>query len=238
MRNDAGRAVPVQPAFYGNYFSLITPAVTTTVNVLACAVTSVGTLSHPTVVTGIGYMTNFASAASLNATAGTGNNAAAFLASDGFYCAQRVYLPDASYNESGATTGARLFAGLTSGSLAASVASDNPAGDFAGFVRFHTNAGLQQTNWHFATKDNATLNLIDTGMVFNPMHVYDIFIHGAPGGAITWQIDDVTASTTATGATSTNLPTPTTLLRPGCQVMTVNATARNIRMQRIYCEAF
>lgn len=237
------RRYAYQPAIFANYFGVITPAVTTTVNVFGCAATSVGTLSHPTVTTATGYMTNFASAASANATAGTGFNQASFWRGDGsgpsagFFFACRNYWPDASYDAAGASTGKRLFVGLTSGTLAASVASDNPTGDFCGFIRFNVNGGLTHSNWQFATKDGTTLNIVDTGLAFTPQNAYDCFIWCAPNGStVEWRIDDITTGGTVSGNTTTNLPTNNVLLRPGIQVLTVNATATNVRMQRVYCE--
>lgn len=121
--------------------------------------------------------------------------------------------------------------------MANSVASSNPAGHFAGFFRRSIN-GAVDTNWQFATKDNVTLNLANTELPFLAEKVYDFYIFCPPQGSwIGWRIDNVTDGTSKEGIVDTILPGASVFMRAGFQLQTVNAVARNIRMQRVYTES-
>ena len=233
-----GWDTPYQPAFFSNWFIMATPNTTTSMNVIACSLTSVGTLSTPTPAIGQGAYTNFVSGASANNTAGTGTALLDFARGNttgqvnGFFYAARLYLPDASYG-SGAT-GARFFAGLCSGTMASTVGADDPAAHHCGFT-YSTNAG--NTAFQFSTKDNTTQNTNTTSMTWTVQHSYDFYIYCAPqGSTIYWRVDDLTASTTQEGSTSTNLPGATTMLRSGFQISTLTTVARNIGCKRLYTE--
>lgn len=232
-----GVTMPLQTMLGTRNQTIIRPNTTTSVSAVGNTVTSVGTLSHPTPDNTYGWMTNFASAASANATAGTGNNGvlwrrgASSSSLAGFFFIGRIALPDASYDETGATTGSRIFVGLTSGTMAASVGSDTPTGDYFGFQRCHVNGGLTHTNWQVISRDNVTTSRDDTGLPFAAASVYQVALFCPPGSSdIYWRIDNITAGTTAEGVKSTNLPRTTINMRSGMQVATINAVARNIRM--------
>lgn len=217
---------------------IILPNATTTIGAIGNSVTSVGTISHPTVTTAIGRAAAFTSSAGVGATAGTGSSSDIFLrgnstgAYQGFSLDTLLTLPDASYNNTGASTGSRIFVGFTNQTMAASVASDDPAGNFCGFFRCHVNGGLTHTNWQFATKNGSTISIVDTGLAFTATNMVEIAIYNPPGsGTIYWTIRDVTSgSASFSGSTSTNVPTALTLMKAGFQVQTVNATARTILM--------
>jgi hypothetical protein len=243
QQGPSGISTPLQPSFFQNNIVMINTSASTSVGVIGNSVTSVGTISYPTITQQYGYMANFVSAATAAATAGTGNSAVLWQRGDasgsnGFFFNARLGFSDASYNESGASTGTRVFVGLTNQTLAASVASDNPAGHYCGFFRRSVNGGATDTNWQFATKNNVTLSLTNTGLVFSAEKVYDFYIFCPPQGSeIFWRIDNVTDGTTAEGSTTTNIPGATVFMRAGFQLLTVDAVARNIRMQRVYTES-
>ncbi len=244
VQGPSGISTPLQTSFFQNNIVMINTSATTTVGSIGNTVTSTGTLSHPTPVPEYGYMTNFASAATTNATAGTGTNGTIFVrtttATDaaGFFYYARLALTDSTYDQTTATTGSRIFVGLTNQTMAAMVGADNPTGTYCGFMRRSVNGAAQDTNWQFVTKDGTTLNAIDTTLVFAAQKVYDYYIFCPPGGAyVGWRIDNVTDGTTQEGSTTSNLPTADTYLRAGFQLATINATARNIRMQRVYIES-
>ncbi len=144
-----------------------------------------------------------------------------------------AFYPDASYNEAGASTGTRIFVGMTSNTSPTTQGnSDTPTGSFAMFRRNHTNGGAQDTNWQFMTRDGTTQNTTDTGMAFAVSKFYKFYIRIAPGGStIYWRIENVTDSTSANGTTTTNLPAATTPLCPSSAIYTVNATARAFRFK-------
>jgi hypothetical protein len=239
----SGLNTPLQPSFFQNNITMINTLATTALGTFGQTITTVGTISHPTPTEQYGYMANIAGAGTAGITNGTGMSATSlFIGSgagaNGFFVFGRIAFPDASYNQSGASTGSRIFAGVTSVTMAAQVASDNIAGSFAGFARNHSDTGRQDTNWQFITKDGATQNVVDTGLIFTVQNVYDFFVYCRPQGTtINWRIDNVTDGTTAEGSTSANLPAGSTPLRAGVQMQTVNAVVRNLRLQRIYIES-
>jgi hypothetical protein len=239
----SGITTPLQPSFFQNNIIIIAPGATTTLTTIGATVTSAGTISHPTVVEAYGNIANIVTSASANSTAGTGTASTLFLrgsvpngASGFFFCA-RLAFPDSSYNQTAATTGSRIFVGLTNQTMTVSVGSDNPAGHYCGFFRRHVNGAAQDTNWQFATKDGTTLSLADTGLTFTAGKLYDFYIFCAPiGNTLYWRVDNVTDNTTTEGSTSTTLPGNTQLMRAGYQLATINAVARNTMIQRIYVE--
>jgi len=239
----SGVPTPLQPSFFQNQICLISSGYTTSIYHLGGGAGSVGTVSHPVATENYGYMANFVSAATAAATAGTGTAGTPFMrgatagGANGFFFSIRMAFPDADYDTSGPATGTRKFAGMTSGTMAASVGSDNPAGSCAGFMHVH-HEDQQDTSWRFVTKDNVLMSSMDTGVLFLPGKVYDAYIFCAPcAEEISWRIDNVTDGLSAEGTATLNLPLATTLLRGGCQIQTVDAVARNIRMQRLYIES-
>jgi hypothetical protein len=239
----AGIPTPLQPSFFQNFIAMISTGTSTSLYMLGCGATSVGTVSHPAATENYGYMANFISAATALATCGTGTSATIFMRgatpgmANGFFFSARIAYPDLSYDMTGAGTGTRTFVGMTSGTMAASVGADDPAGNHAGFMRRHHEL-LQDANWQFITKDNVVLNTIDTGLPFLPGKTYDVYVFCRPcGDEIFWRIDNITDGLAAEGSATLNLPLATTSLRGGFQLQTIDAVARNIRGQRIYIES-
>jgi hypothetical protein len=131
-----------------------------------------------------------------------------------------------------------VFVGFSSGGGQASVGSDNPAGDLAAF---QYSTGRADTGWKFMTKDNVTQNVSAVLMPFAVNDIFDFFIYCPPypnNGTIYYRIDNLTLGTSVEGSTSTNLPTGGTVMRPGYFLGNITgATARNIRINRLYVES-
>lgn len=218
------------------------PNITTTIAAYGDTHTPTGTIFHPAVNTTIGRLTNFGSAASTNATAGTSETTAARLRGNntgpfqGFLMHDILGLLDASYNESGASTGTRIFAGFTDSALATLIGSDAPTGNHAGFFRCSVNGGLTHSTWQFMTNDNSTPNYQDTGLTFSASALYEMMIYCAGNATeIFWAIRNITAGTAwVYGSTTLKLPSALAILRSGFQLITINATARNIQMASHY----
>lgn len=158
---------------------------------------------------------------------GSTNGENGFLISGGFI------LPDASYDESGASTGSRIFVGLTNiGSVAAAVNVDNPIGARIGFSRIHVNGSLTNTNWYVSERDSTTETRTDTGLSFSAQAVYRYWIKCNPQGTeITLQIaKNVSGTTTFSNVitANTNIPPTTQALKPVTALYTINAVARTI----------
>lgn len=238
----SGLSTPLQPSFFQNFITLIGPSASTALSTIGNTVASVGTISHPNPSEAYGYMANVASASTANATAGVGTSGTLWLrgalGGGGFFFAARLAFPDASYSEGGAATGTRLFIGMTSNTMANAVTVNAPSGSNCGFQRLHVNGSTTDTNWHFYTSNGVSIDRADTGLEFLPGKIYDAYIFCPPSGnVISWRIDNLTDNLSATGETTTHLPSPDALLRAGAQLQTVNATVRNLRIQRIYIES-
>lgn len=232
----SGISTPLQPALFQNNVYFINSNSATALTMVGDSVVSVGTVSHPVVTELYGRMANFASAATANITCGTGTANVNFfrgsiVGSNGFFMAQKLAFPDGSYNETGVTTGTRIFVGMTDQAMSTAVLANNPVGNRFGFSRIHVNASLTDTNWFITSRDGTNETRVDTGMAFTAQKVYQFYLFCKPqGNEIFWRIDNVTDGTSFEGSTTATLPTNTVAMRAGFQLQTVNALSRNIRM--------
>jgi hypothetical protein len=224
----------LQPSFFQNSIFIISTGGTTAYNTIGNTLTSVGTISHVVSET-LGYMANQVTGATAGNTAGTGSNTAPYfrgsqVGSNGFFMQARMGFPTAT------STGARYFIGFTSGTMAASVSADNPAGSGIGWQYSTTRA---DTGWKFMTDNGTTQTVSSTMLPFAVNEIMDFFIYCPPypnNDIIYYRIDNVTQGTTAEGTTSATLPAGNTALRAGFQMSNVSAAAKNIRMSRFYVE--
>lgn len=245
----AGLHTPLQPGLFGNMVVMIGTGNGATLSNMGGSSSNQGTITHPAKAQTSPYMANSVSAGTAGAVAGFGGastqwqiGVAAGGPSSGFFYSARLAFPDASYDTTGgAGTGSRIAVGLTAATLAAVMAADSPSNNFAGFLRRSTDTLATEANWQFASKSGSgTISLTDTGMPFVVGHVYDFYIYCRPMGTqIQWRIDDLTAGTTQEGTMTAgnSLPAGGAAMRMGALVYSVDAVARNIRMNRIYCES-
>jgi len=231
----------IQPSMFQQFYTLILTNQTTSQTNFGTTMTNSGTLSH-VASEATGWMTNIVTSGLANGTASTGGFSTQFFRGstagfNGYFFFARVYFPDADYANSGATTGSRIFVGLTDQAITAAVGSDDPAGNRSAFSYVNVNGARTDTNWQFSTKDNVTESLQDTGVAFTVQKVYDIYMWQEPqGSTIYWRIDNLTDGTSTEGSTGTRLPTASTAMRNGFGLASINAVARNIRLQKIYTE--
>lgn len=225
-----------QPSFFQNQIFILSTGAGTAYTVTGNIASSTGTVSH-VVSQPLGYMANQATAAAATGVAGTFASTSQFyrgsqVGSNGFFFQARMSFPTAT------SSTYRVFVGLTSGAGAASVSADNPAGDN---VAFQYSTGRADTGWKFMTKDGTTQNVSATLLPFAINSVFDFFIYCPPfpnNGTIYYRVDNVSSSTSAEGSTATNLPTGTAVMRPGFFLGNITgATARNIRISRLYVES-
>ena len=222
-----------QPSFFQNSIFIINTRATTAYTTIGNTLTSVGTISH--VFSEQGYFANQVTGTTAGNTAGTGSNTAPYfrgsqIGSNGFFFQARMIFPDAT------STGIRAFVGFTSGTMAASVSADNPAGSSIGWQYSTSRA---DTGWKFMTDDGTTQSLSATILPMASGDVFDFFIYCPPypnNGTIYYRIDDITKGTTAEGSTASNLPAGTTALRAGFQINNVAANATNVQLSRLYVE--
>jgi len=236
FKGPSGLDSPLQPAFFQNTVWMAVPNTTTSLSTFGGAVTSVGTISTPTPTSAsYGLASNFATAATLNATAGTGTALAYFYTEgtgSGFFVVQRLWWPDANYGDG--DTGSRFFVGLTTQTMAQSVGSDNPVGSRVGFA---ISTGLSETEWMLTTSNGIAETRVSTGMTFAPNELCDFYLFMPPDGTqLSWRINNLETKTEVSGSTSATLPGAGVLMRAGFQIATRAATARNVRMKKIYVE--
>ena len=145
--------------------------------------------------------------------------------------------PDASYDGTAASTGSRIFVGMTAGSTNLTGA-DVLAAIGVGFRRVHNFGGVQHANWFFSSRNSTTETLVNTGMAFVAGHQYTFSIFSPAGASsVTWEIENVITGDVATGVATQTLPALMTRMRPAASVGTINAVARSMWFQSLYAEA-
>jgi hypothetical protein len=216
---------------------IFTPNTGGAVGVLGDSSIGVGTITTPTVSTTVPRCINFATDGLAGSNCGTSNNSRCYHRGSGqpwqgFRQDSFLNFPDASYNNTGASTGSRIFVGLTDQTMTTMVDSDTPTGHYAGFFRCHVNGGLTHTNWQFATRDGTTITLQDTGVPFAAASIFEFHIlcNGA-ASTISWAIRNVTTGAIYTrNNQALTLPGATTFMRGGFCVDSVDAVVRNIAL--------
>lgn len=221
---------------------LVSPNTGTTLDTLGAAVTTVGTIAHPTATTTLGYRATLANAA---ATANTGaaiaSTNAQWTRGDqvnifcGLFYHCRFGLNDASYANTGASTGTRMFFGFSDQTEATMRAADNPAGNRVGLQYCNVNAARVQTTFNYNNKDGTTETLTDTLVTLTQNSVYDFYMFMKPnGGVIYYQLDNLTANTSLMTQIIASLPTNTVMMRPMFIIQTINAVVRTLAFYRMY----
>jgi hypothetical protein len=95
--------------------------------------------------------------------------------------------------------------------------------------RFATDSS--DANWIFCTRDGTTQNTTDTTIPVVAGNVYVLLASTMDAGVTwRWRVYDLTAGTTATGTTTTNVPGASTGLGWNCRVEARAAAARKLRV--------
>ena len=242
QKGASGISTVFQPHLGRNYCQIITSNGGSSVLGYGCAVTVSGTTPTwaPTATLGVGtkYATLATAATATYIYSGVLSfYRAAAGSSGGFHFFSRVGFPDASYDGTAASTGSRIFVGMTAG-ITNLTSADILAANGVGFRRVHNFDGVKHANWHFSSQDSTTETLVNTGLAFVPGHQYTCAIF-APAGAdrVTWEIENVTTGEVATGVATQTLPALMTRLRPAVALGTINAVARSLWFQSAYAEA-
>jgi hypothetical protein len=209
--------------------------------------TSTPTVSHPTPTSILGFRTKLSTAATAGSDFSVFSTNLLWIRGDsvlpwcGYYYHARVTFEDASYNNSGASTGSRIFLGLTDQTGTTSVGADDPAGHRHGFQRINVNGGKTQTNFFMTVKNGTTEAILDSGVALVQNNVYDFYVFVRPGGGYPFgQIFNLTAGTGSgpmidvSGAAS--IPGATTYMRATASLRTINATARTLGIHRVGVE--
>lgn len=244
QQGPSGLSTPLQPSFFQNQILVVAPNTSSTMTALGGNVTFIGSVTHPAVSETYGYCTNISSTTANTAGGVSDTNVRWYTGSvlngaNGFFFGFRGAFPDASYDNTGSSTGSRIFIGFTDQTLLVALQSDNAAGNRCGFSRCHVNGGLTDTNFFLTTKNGITESRVNTGMLFTTQCVYDfwLFVPPFPSNILYWRIDNLTLGTSVEGSTTDTLPLGNTPLRGGGGVLTIQTFARNIRVNRMYIES-
>lgn len=240
----SGISTVYQPHLGRNYCQVITSNGSTGVLGYGCAVSSSGgTAAAWTPTANLGVGTKYSNTVAAATSVSIYPNALSFYraaagSTGGFHFFARVGFPDASYDGTAASTGSRIFAGMTAGATASLTSADVLAAIAVGFRRVHNFSGVHHANWVFSSRNNTTETQSDTGLAFFAGHQYTFAIF-APVGAtsVTWEIENVTTGDVATGVATDTLPELMTRMRPVASVGTINAVARSMWFQSLYAEA-
>lgn len=243
---EVGAARILQTALFGKTWCEIVASATSIPSIIGNGPTQTtvgtGTLA---VVSANGYLQNIVSAASANAQASVRSTAIFRRGTvgdlyGGMFHAARFYLPDASYNNTGASTGTRVQVGLA-GNPATTLGSDHggTAAVSAMFSRDSVNGGAVDTNWQFVTCSGTAATVTDTGLAFAAQHLYEsrIFIPLGSTTAVYWELTDLTTDTKVSGTNTTNLFGATATISTFVGLSTIDAVARNIQYRAVYGES-
>jgi hypothetical protein len=218
---------PIQSGIFFNNVSLISPGSGTTASVISCAITNVGTISHPTPTT-----TNLK--AQTRRFVNTMNNPNGSLASTrigvlecwrgnaaglgGFFVVARFGIETLG-------TGNRMFVGLTDTATTAPTNIDPTTSTTPGKIgmAINTNTG----NWnvvHNITGTAPTVIALGANFPVNTTSLYELVLFAVPNSAtVGYRVTNLTSGTQTSGTISTNLPASTTFM--GRTIwMTNNAT--------------
>ncbi|MBD2200145.1 MULTISPECIES: hypothetical protein [Calothrix] len=241
MQAPDGREWLIQAGMGRNHVCILYPSNGSTApDTHGMYVTNQGTISHPSPTDDlVPYMTNYATAATGEARAGSSANARIYCRGSnangfgGFSYFARLYFPDASY------TNCRILIGLNGLDAIWSDGSATATSDIAGnYAAFQYSTSRGDTTWMFVTKDGTTQNVVPiVGATFTPQKMYDFYIECPRAGtSIGYRIDNLTDGLSYSGSTSNNLPTANAYMNNGFQLRTTDNVARNIRMYRMYTE--
>lgn len=243
QKGAGGISTVYQPHLGCNYCQVITSNGSLSVLGYGCSAMTGGTSAAwaPTAKLGVG--TRFSTAATAATATFIYPNVLSFYraaagSSGGFHFFARVGFPDASYDGAAASTGSRIFVGMTAGATTNLTGADALADIGVGFRRVHNSGGVKHVNWHFSSRNSTTETLVDTGLAFVAGHQYTFAIF-SPAGAdrVTWEIENVTTGDVATGVATGTLPALMTRMRPAAALGTINAVARSMWFQSLYAEA-
>lgn len=232
-----------QPHLGRNYCQIINSNGGSGVIGYGCSVTGAGSASAwtPTANLGVGtkYFTVATAAAATYIYPGVFSfYRAAAGSSGGFNFFARVGFPDASYDGTAASTGSRIFVGMTAGANTSLTGTDVLSAIGVGFRRVHNFGGVKHANWFFSSRNSTTETLVDTGMAFVAGHQYTFSIFSPAGASsVTWEIENVITGYVATGVATQTLPALMTRMQPAASVGTINAVARSMWFQNLYAEA-
>jgi hypothetical protein len=224
----SGLDTPFQSNIMFNNVSVIGPGGGTTVGVLGCTVTSVGTISNPNITT-TNLKTQTRRIVNTSA-AGAGSLASTRIASlecwrgnsaglGGFFIVARFGLTTLQ-------TGMRMFIGLTDNATTAPTNIDPTTSTTPGKIGMAINASTGNWNLvHNITGTIPTVIALGASYPVDTTSLYEMILFAKPNDTVvTYRITNLSTAAQTSGTLSTNLPATTTPLGRVCWA-TNNATA-------------
>lgn len=224
----SGIDTPFQSNIMFNNVSVIGPGGGTTVGVIGCTVTNVGTISNPNITT-----TNLKSQTRRivnTSAAGAGSLASTRVASfecwrgnasglGGFFVVARFGLTTTQ-------TGMRMFVGLTDNATTAPTNIDPTTSTTPGKIGMAINASTGNWNLvHNITGTAPTVIALGASYPVDTTSLYEMVLFAKPNDTVvTYRITNLSTAAQTSGTLSTNLPASTTPLGRVCWA-TNNATA-------------
>ena len=237
----SGDGYALQPSLFRNFFVFLSAGGSATMNNFGSSLATTGGSVTHVALAASGLMANIPTSGSAASVASLRSITIFFRGStagfNGFFAFARVYFPDTSYNQSGATTGSRIFVGMSRGATIVGSDADGSS-DQIGFSRVSTDT-RQDTYWTIASNGLGVgvVSLATTTTAFATSTLYDMYLYcPTQCNSVGWRIDDLTNATREEGAVATNLPSATNEMWIGANLSSVNAVVRNIRVQKLYAE--
>ncbi len=222
---------PLQSNLAFNNVSIIGPGGGTTVGVLGCTVTSVGTISNPNIAS-TNLKTQTRRITNTSAT-GAGSLASTRIASfecwrgnaaglGGFFIVARFGLTILQ-------TGMRMFVGLTDNATTAPTNIDPTTSTTPGKIGMAIAASTGNWNLvHNITGTSPTVIALGASYPVDTTSLYEMILFAKPNDtAVTYRITNLSTAAQTSGTLSTNLPASTTPLGRTCWA-TNNATAASV----------
>ena len=228
----AGVDTPIQPNIMFNQISLIGPGGGTTIGVINCTVTTVGTISNPNITT-----TNLKSQTRriVNTSAATAGALASTRISTlecwrGSVAGQGGFFSLARFGFTTLAVGQRMFIGLDSNATAAPTNIDYQTSTTTGKIGMYA-TGSTGVNWSLIYNAVAAVpTVVPLGASFpvDTTSLYEMILFAKPNDtAVSYRITNMSTNVQISGSISTNLPasaTPLGRLVAGCN----NATAASM----------
>lgn len=227
----SGVDTPIQPNIMFNNVSVIGPGGGTTVGVIGCTVTSVGTIANPNITT-TNLKTQTRRITNTTAT-GAGSLASTRVASlecwRGNVDGQGGFFVVARFGLTSLITGMRMFIGLTDNVTTAPTNIDPTTSTTPGKIGMAINASTG--NWNLVHNITGTIpTVIPLGGSYpvNSTSLYELILFTKPNDTVvSYRITNLSTSAQTSGTLSTNLPASTTPLGRVCWA-TNNATAGSV----------
>jgi hypothetical protein len=224
----SGLDTPFQPNIMFNNVSVIGPGGGTTVGVISCTVTSVGTISNPNI-TSTNLKTQTRRIVNTSG-AGAGSLASTRIASlecwRGNAAGLGGFFVVARFGQTTLQNGMRMFIGLTDTATAAPTNIDPTTSTTPGKIGMAINASTGNWNLvHNITGTAPTVIPLGASYPVNTTDLYELILYAKPNDSVvTYRITNLSTTAQTSGTLSSNLPATTTPLGRVCWA-TNNATA-------------